>query len=45
MYKRRSEYRDGSKAHNLAVEPETGLITGADRTPANAADGRPVWSC
>jgi IS5 family transposase len=38
MHKSRSEYRDGYKAH-LAVEPETGLITGAALTPANAADG------
>jgi IS5 family transposase len=38
MHKSRSEYRDGYKAH-VVVEPETGLITGADLTPANAADG------
>lgn len=38
MHKSRSEYRDGYKAH-VAVEPETGLITGAALTPANAADG------
>ncbi len=38
MHKSRSEYRDGYKAH-LAVEPETGLVTGAALTPANAADG------
>src|ERR1700730_3915094 len=38
MHKSVSEYRDGYKAH-LAVEPETGLITGAAVTPANAADG------
>jgi IS5 family transposase len=38
MHKSRSEYRDGYKAH-IAVEPETGLITGADLTPANAGDG------
>ncbi len=38
MHKSRSEYRDGYKAH-VAVEPETGLITGAELTPANAADG------
>lgn len=38
MHKSRSEYRDGYKAH-LAVEPETGLITAATITPANAADG------
>ena len=38
MHKSRSEYRDGYKAH-IAVEPETGLITAAAITPANAADG------
>jgi IS5 family transposase len=38
MHKSRSEYRDGYKAH-LAVEPETGLVTAATLTPANAADG------
>jgi IS5 family transposase len=38
MHKSRSSYRDGYKAH-LAVEPETGLITAAELTPANAADG------
>jgi IS5 family transposase len=38
MHKSVSEYRDGYKAH-VAVEPETGLITGAALTPANAADG------
>jgi hypothetical protein len=38
MHKSRSSYRDGYKAH-LAVEPETGLVTGAALTPANAADG------
>jgi IS5 family transposase len=38
MHKSRSEYRDGYKAH-VVVEPETGLITGADLTPANATDG------
>jgi IS5 family transposase len=38
MHKSRSEYRDGYKAH-LAVEPETGIITAATLTPANAADG------
>ncbi|MFN8019910.1 MAG: IS1182 family transposase [Acidimicrobiales bacterium] len=37
MHKSRSEYRDGFKAH-LAIEPETGLITGCDLTPANAPD-------
>jgi IS5 family transposase len=38
MHKSRSSYRDGYKAH-VAVEPETGLITGCDLTPANAGDG------
>jgi IS5 family transposase len=38
MHKSVSEYRDGYKAH-VAVEPETGLITAAAITPANAADG------
>src|SRR5215213_7760600 len=38
MHKSRSTYRDGYKAH-LAVEPETGLITAAALTPANAGDG------
>ena len=38
MHKSRSEYRDGFKAH-LAIEPDTGLITGVDLTPANAPDG------
>jgi len=38
MHKSRSSYRDGYKAH-VAVEPETGIITAASLTPANAADG------
>jgi IS5 family transposase len=38
MHKSVSSYRDGYKAH-VAVEPETGLITAAALTPANAADG------
>ncbi len=38
MHKSRSNYRDGYKAH-LGVEPETGIITGVELTPANAADG------
>jgi IS5 family transposase len=38
MHKSVSQYRDGYKAH-LAVEPETGLITAAAITPANAPDG------
>jgi len=37
MHKSRHEYRDGYKAH-IAVEPETGLITAAALTPANASD-------
>ena len=40
MHKSRSSYRDGYKAH-VAVEPETGLITGTALTPANAPDGPP----
>jgi len=39
MHKSRSEYRDGYKAH-IAIEPETGLITAAALTPANAPDGQ-----
>jgi IS5 family transposase len=38
MHKSRSNYRDGYKAH-VAVEPETGIITDVDLTPANAGDG------
>jgi len=38
MHKSRSNYRDGYKAH-LAVEPDTGIITACDLTPANAGDG------
>ena len=38
MHKSRSNYRDGYKAH-LAVEPETGIITDVELTPANAGDG------
>ena len=38
MHKSRSEYRDGFKAH-LAIEPDTGLITGVELTAANAPDG------
>jgi IS5 family transposase len=38
MHKSRSDYRDGYKAH-VAVEPDTGIVTGAALTPANAADG------
>jgi IS5 family transposase len=38
MHKSRANYRDGYKAH-VAVEPETGIITDVDLTPANAGDG------
>lgn len=38
MHKSRSVYRDGFKAH-VAVEPDTGIITGVDLTPANSGDG------
>lgn len=38
MHKSRSRYRDGYKAH-IAVEPDTGIITAAELTAANAADG------
>jgi IS5 family transposase len=38
MHKSRSEYRDGYKAH-IAVEPDTGIITACDLTPANVGDG------
>lgn len=38
MHKSVSSYRDGYKAH-IAVEPETGIITAAALTPANAPDG------
>jgi len=38
MHKSRSVYRDGYKAH-IAIEPETGLVTAAALTPANAPDG------
>jgi len=38
MHKSRASYRDGYKA-NMAVEPETGIITACSLTPANAADG------
>jgi len=39
MHKSVSEYRDGYKAH-IAIEPETGLVTAAALTPANAPDGK-----
>lgn len=38
MHKSRSSYRDGYKAH-IAIEPETGIITAYDLTPANIGDG------
>ena len=38
MHKSRSSYRDGYKAH-VVVEPDTGIITGCDLTPANTSDG------
>lgn len=38
MHKSTSEYRDGYKAH-VAVEPETGIITASELTPANVGDG------
>jgi IS5 family transposase len=38
MHKSRSAYRDGYKAH-IAVEPETGIVTACDLTPANIGDG------
>lgn len=38
MHKSRSTYRDGYKAH-VAVEPETGIITAATLTSADAPDG------
>lgn len=38
MHKSRSSYRDGFKAH-VAIEPETGIITGCDLTAANVGDG------
>jgi IS5 family transposase len=38
MHKSRSSYRDGFKAH-VAIEPDTGIITGCELTPANTGDG------
>jgi len=38
MHKSVSQYRDGFKAH-IAIEPETGIITGSALTAANAPDG------
>ena len=37
-HKSRHHRQDGYKAH-IAIEPDTGLITGVDLTPANAGDG------
>ena len=37
-HKSRSQRTDGYKAH-IAAEPDTGIITAADLTPANAPDG------
>lgn len=38
-HKSQAQRTDGYKAH-LAVEPNTGLVTACDLTPANAPDGR-----
>lgn len=38
MHKSRALYRDGFKAH-VAIEPDTGIITGCELTPANVGDG------
>jgi IS5 family transposase len=38
MHKSRSSYRDGYKAH-VAIEPDTGIITACELTPANTGDG------
>jgi len=38
MHKSRSVYRDGFKAH-VAIEPDTGIITACELTPANVGDG------
>lgn len=40
-HKSRSKQQDGYKAH-IAVEPDTGLITGCVLTPGNTHDGVPV---
>jgi IS5 family transposase len=37
-HKSRHHRQDGYKAH-IAVEPDTGIITGCDLTPANTGDG------
>jgi len=38
MHKSPADYRDGYKAH-VAVEPDTGIITAVELTPANTGDG------
>ncbi|MDQ3708745.1 MAG: IS1182 family transposase [Actinomycetota bacterium] len=38
VHKTRNAHRDGYKAH-VAVEPETGLVTGQDLTAGNTPDG------
>ena len=43
MHKSGPAYRDGYKAH-VAVEPETGLITGQRLTPATPPTARPASS-
>jgi IS5 family transposase len=40
-HKTRARHQDGYKAH-IAVEPDTGLITGCALTPGNTHDGEPV---
>jgi IS5 family transposase len=40
-HKSRTQQQDGYKAH-IAVEPDTGLITGCALTPGNTHDGVPV---
>lgn len=40
-HKSRSRHQDGYKAH-IAVEPDTGLITGCALTPGNTHDGVPA---
>ena len=39
MHKTSHNYRDGYKAH-VAVEPDTGLITGTDLTAGNVGDAQ-----
>jgi IS5 family transposase len=38
VHKNRTRYTDGYKAH-IAIEPDTGVITAAELTAGNAADG------